>query len=247
MLDPMSGTRAGRERGWTILEVLLVLAVVGLLLAIALPNFHAARIRNDEAAAVRALREIAKAEDLFRAGALVDVNADGRGEYALLQELCGDANPRSYAGGPRAGAAPAPLPQFRLKATPDGDYETCGYRFRIVLPGEKGVGVREGSAGAAGRIDPRLAADLWSVYAWPVRREGFIPAATGGRTFFANQAGEVLAADGDYSAVAAKEGASPRAPEPGAAFQAPGPLDTITGAPAVGTLGRDGCLWSVAR
>ncbi len=239
----------GRERGWTILEILLVLALVGLLLALALPNFHAVRIRNDEAAALRAVREVAKAQALFRSAAYADEDSDGRGEYALLQELSGDRSPRKYAPPPGgAGGGPqAPLPQFRLKGSPDGDGESCGYRFRVLLPGEKGVGVREGGSGPTGRIDPRLASSVWCVYAWPVRREGFLPAATGRRTFFTNQAGEVLAAAGGYTAIPAREGDPAKAPEPGAAFQGPGPLSTITGAPAVGTTGRDGLVWRVVR
>ena len=238
-----------RERGWTILEVLIVLALVGLLLALALPNFHAVRIRNDEAAAIRGLHEVARAQNLFRAAALVDEDSDGRGEYALLQELSGDQNPRSYAGrsGAGGGAPPVPLPQFRLKAAPDGDYEVCGYRFRLLLPSATGAGVREAGGGSAVRVDPRLAAAVWCVYAWPVRREGFIPAATGQRAFFANQAGEVLGAGGEYAAIPAREGDPARAPEPGAAFQGSGPLGTITGAPAMGTLGRDGLVWRVVK
>ena len=65
------GGSGSRQDGWTILEVGIVLALVGLLLALALPNFHAARIRNDEAAAVRTLREIAKAQAMVRRAALV--------------------------------------------------------------------------------------------------------------------------------------------------------------------------------
>ena len=43
------------------------------------------------------------------------------------------------------------------------------------------------------------------------------------------------------------EGGTPRRPTPGAAFSSPGPLETITGAPARGTLGRDGSVWKDVR
>ncbi len=220
------GGDRGRERGWTILEILLVIGFVGLLLAMALPNFHASRIRNDEAAAVRTLREIGRSEEVFRRAALVDENGDGRGEYVGLQLLSGKVAPR---GSP----VPPPLPQFRLLLTADGEADLCGYRFRLYLPGPGGAGVREGGAAGAAKPDPKLA--------------GFIPAATGGRTFFINQVGEVLGAAGDYNAIPAKEGGPTRAPEPGAALLGPGPAATITGAPAAGTLGRDGACWKVAK
>jgi type II secretory pathway pseudopilin PulG len=229
-----------RERGWTILEILLVLGVVGLFLALALPNFHAARIRNDEAAAIRTLGELAKAQEVLRRAALIDENGDGRGEYAMLQELSGKSAPRHQDTRP-----PAPLPQFALLIGADGDADVCGYRFRLLLPGAGGAGVRE--AGTPGTPDPGLAASFWCAYAWPLRREGFVPAATGGRTFFVNQVGQVLAAEGEYNAIPAKEGGSTKSPEPGAAFLGPGPLGSITGAPALGTTGRDGLTWRVVQ
>jgi prepilin-type N-terminal cleavage/methylation domain-containing protein len=233
------------QRGWTILEVLIVLALIGLLLALALPNFHAARIRNDEAAAVRTLREIARAQAMVRRAALVDVDSDGRGEHALLAELSGEKNPRTFSGS--SGGRPAALPQFALKVSPEGEGEICGYRFRVYLPGPRGVAVAEEGGEPSGAVDPRLAAEVWCAYAWPSRIEGFVPAATGKRTFFANQAGEVLAADAAYTAIPERDGEPSRPPRPGAAFQPPGSLETITGPPAVGTLGRDGLLWRTVR
>ena len=235
-----------RENGWTILEVLLVLALVGLLLAIALPNFRASRIRNDEAAAVRTLREISKAQAMVRAAALVDEDGDGRGEHAILAELAGETNPRTYAGGP-AGRYTAALPQFARRLSPEGEGTICGYRFRVWLPGPKGKAVGEAAGKPTEPVDPTLAADTWCAYAWPERRDGFVPAATGSRTFFASQAGEVLAADAAYSAVPAADGELPKTPQPGAAFQPPGPMHTVTGPPAVGTIGRDGLLWRAVK
>lgn len=239
--------RASRpdERGWTILEILIVLALVGLLLALALPNFHAARIRNDEAAAVRTLREIASSQAMVRRAALVDEDGDGRGEHAFLAELSGERNPRKYAGA--AGSRPAALPQFALKISPEGEGEICGYRFRVFLPGPGGRAVPEAGGDSSGPVDARLAAEIWCAYAWPKRIEGFIPAATGSRTFFTNQAGEILAADAGYTAIPARAEEGPRPPQPGAAFQPPGPMDTVTGPPAVGTTGRDGLVWRAVK
>lgn len=234
------GEGRARDRGMTMLEILLVLGVVGLFLAIALPNFHAARIRNDEAAAIRTLQEVARAQEVLRRSALIDENGDGFGEYAMLQELSGKAALRHQDARP-----PAPLPQFALVVNAEGDADVCGYRFRLLLPGAGGAGVRE--AGTPGTPDAKLAASFWCAYAWPHRREGFIPAATGTRTFFVNQVGEVLAADGEYHAIPAKEGGPTKAPEPGSAFLGPGPLGSITGAPAMGTTGRDGLVWRVVK
>jgi prepilin-type N-terminal cleavage/methylation domain-containing protein len=235
------GSRAG-ERGMTIMEMLLVLALVALLLALALPNFHAARIRNDEAAAVATLREIGKAQEIFRLAALVDEDGDGHGEYALLGDLAGKSPSRG-----RTVAIATPLPQLGLLLDAEGEADLCGYRIRLLMPGPKGAGVRENAAGPATKLEPKLSGSFWCAYAWPLRREGFVPAATGRRTFFINQAGELLACDGDYHALPLAEGGPTPAPEPGAAFAGPGPLGTISGAPALGTVGRDGLVWRMVE
>lgn len=232
----------GGQGGWTVMEVLIVLLLLAALAAIALPNLHAARLRNDEAAAVRTLREVVAVQEMFRRAGIVDADHDGPGEYAFLGELNGESNPRSFV--PVSGAAvPAPLPQFRHRILEEGEAEICGYRFRVWLPGPGGKAVGEGSEGGGGEPDPGLAAKAWCIYAWPVRLKGSLTPATGTRTFFANQAGEVLWTEGSYEARPPGENALPRRPDPGAAFLAPGPLGSITGAPAMGTLGRDGNLW----
>lgn len=242
-MAPMNaqGSRSG-ERGMTIMEMLLVLALVALLLGMALPNFRDVRIRNDEAAAVATLREIAKAQEIFRRAALVDEDGDGHGEYALLGDLAGKSMSRG-----RSVAIPTPLPQLSLLLNAEGEADLCGYRIRLLMSGPKGAGVRENEAGPAAKLDPKLSGSFWSAYAWPLRREGFLPAATGKRTFFINQSGIVLAADGDYHALPLVEGGETRAPEPGAAFTGPGPAGSITGAPALGTVGRDGLVWRMVE
>ena len=222
-----------RERGWTILEVLLVLALVGLLLAIALPNFRASRIRNDEAAAVRTLREIAKAQAMVRAAALVDEDGDGRGEHAILAELAGEANPRTYAGGP-AGRYTAALPQFARRLSPEGEGTICGYRFRVWLPGPRGKAVGEASGKPSGPLDPSLAADTWCAYAWPEKTGD-----SGNRVFFVNQNGDVFQSANGKTQWAGKE----KAPPPTAAFRGVG----ITAIIAVGTTGGDGEVWKVTN
>ncbi len=229
------------------MEVLLVALVVGALLALALPNLHSTRIRNNEAAAARALREVVAAQEMVRGAALVDADGDGRGEYAFLQEISGERTPRTFTPPAGGGGPTAPLPQFRHTVLEGGEAEVCGYRFRVYLPGKGGRAVGETRAAPAGDPDPALARSIWCAYAWPVRREGDATVATGRRTFFVNQAGDVLAAEGAYAAVPAGDGKPAAPPPPGAAFQGAGLMETITGAPAVGTVGRDGNAWRAVK
>ncbi|NUN53405.1 MAG: hypothetical protein HUU06_11550, partial [Planctomycetaceae bacterium] len=143
------GRRRTAEGGWTILEVLLVLLFLGLLLSISVPNLLSARQRNDEAAAVRSLRELVAVQEMIRAASVVDEDRDGKGEYAFLEEICGERHPRSFASRD-GGTAPVPLPQFRHKLLEDGEAEVCGYRFRLWLPGPGGTAAGGGKGEGAG-------------------------------------------------------------------------------------------------
>ncbi len=254
ILIPMQGAHSGRpEAGWTIVEILLATIIIAALLALALPNLHTNRIRNNETAAIAALKALHKAQDLVREAAIVDADEDGRGEYAFLLELSGEKNPRSFVPGRGTSGrrrAPATLPQFYLKVGGDGEARLTGYVYRLWLPGEGGEGSGETLEGD--RLSPtrpvkaELAAAHWCAYAWPARIKGPLPAASGKRTFFINQMGWLTSTDGEYTSDV-NEGETPRRPTPGAAFSSPGPLETITGSPARGTAGRDGSVWKDVR
>jgi type II secretory pathway pseudopilin PulG len=246
-----------RQAGWTILEILLVGVLLSLLLALVVPNILEARVRNNEAAAVRTLKAIASTQDLVAASGLLDTDGDGRGEFAFLQELSGERLPRagrSLLSGnldrlPR-GSPPGPLPQFFLKVDAEGGASLCGYRFRVLLPAAGGKAVAETRAdaglGTTGTVDAGLASEAWCAYAVPERRSEGMPPMGGRRTFFVNQMGMVTAADAKYGILPSKEFV-PSRPEPGAAFAGPGAVDAISGSLALEAIGRDGLVWSEVR
>ena len=66
-------------RGFTIIELMIVIAVIAVIAAIAIPNLLASRRASNEAAAVQALRAIHAAQQLFRDR---DFDKDGHPNYA---------------------------------------------------------------------------------------------------------------------------------------------------------------------
>ncbi len=260
MLAPMDRLRSTLpEAGWTVVEVALVTTLMGLFLGMAVPNVVDARLRNNEAAAARALREVLAAQVLVRDSGLLDTDGDGRGEFAFLQELSGERVPRAGksllaegAAGVRRGAPPGPLPQFYLRLEEDGEARITGYAYRVYLPGAGGAAVAESHRGTSlsttGTVDAGLGSDTWCAYAWPVDRAGewWWPA-SGRAAFFVNQAGVVLRAPAARYGSLPRSGFAPSRPEPGAAFAGPGPADCITGPAAVDAEARDGLVWRRLR
>lgn len=73
------------EKGYTIIELLIVAAIIGILLAIAIPNLIKARISANEAGARKAMQTLRDAEGEFFEQ---DLNDDGRRNYT---NFIGDA------------------------------------------------------------------------------------------------------------------------------------------------------------
>jgi hypothetical protein len=160
-------------------------------------------IGANESTAIETLRAIAAAQERFKAGAHIDTNCDGVGEYGFFAELAGSLPMRVGSGGdpcvPFAGSPPDDL-LFRPLLRSSFGYVrySCvrhsGYIFQVWLPAATVGGhvnaVREDNTGgkmAAPFPDPVNGAHLWCGYAWPVDYGH-----TGRRAFFVNQRGEVL-------------------------------------------------------
>jgi hypothetical protein len=185
-----------------------------------------ARISANEVAAIATLRNVVSAQAQFQAAAVCDEDRDGTGEYGGFAEMSGSAAGRMA----KPLALPVLAPPFRT-LTDNGEVERAGYLFRIHLPNRSRGGVPEPRVGfsRSSGHDPELSEAVWCAYAWPVR-----PGATGRRTFFANQAGDVLATE---AAAYAGSGAGPRSD---AAFRG---SNGIAGAAAARGKANDGNAW----
>jgi type IV pilus assembly protein PilA len=69
-----------RQRGFSLIELLIVVAVLGIIAAIAIPNLLSSRRSANEASAISALRTLSTAEETYRTGI-------GVGAFGTLSDL----------------------------------------------------------------------------------------------------------------------------------------------------------------
>ena len=206
--------------GFTMVELMIVAAIIAVLSAIGVPKLMSSRVSANENAAIATLRTISSAQAQFQSSCAVDTNADGGGDHGFFGEMASVAPLRQYdvatdgAGiGPdflEPGILPTPFDRIIVDGAGEGVTQRSGYYFKMFLPaatvggltpgvGENGV-ADVGGADAAAMPDPANSEILWACYAWPVEA-----GKTGNRAFFINQEGDLLQflnKTGTYSGVA---------------------------------------------
>ena len=79
-----------KKQGFTLIELMIVVAIIAIIAAIAIPNLLRSRMSANEAGAAGAMRTISTGEVGFQTAGFVDADSDGVGDYGTLAQL---ANP----------------------------------------------------------------------------------------------------------------------------------------------------------
>jgi len=207
---------------------MIVVAIIALIAAVAVPNLISAKRSSNEAAAISALRNLASVQVQIANRKFIDVDGDGRGEFGFFGELSGAVPPRNVAGN----SLLPPLLAGSFQSVNAGFITRQGYTFAIFLPDVNGAGLLETAANYA-TVDADLAEDVWCAYAWPSDGGN-----SGRNAFFINQVGEILRTDNTVQGYAGM--ALPPAAD--SVFVQAG---SIASAYDAGQVAQDGGIWRV--
>jgi prepilin-type N-terminal cleavage/methylation domain-containing protein len=185
------------RKGFTLIELMIVIAIIAIIGAIAIPSILQGRVSANEAAAVGSLKTIASSQAMFREARKVDQNQNGVGEYGLLGELAGELALRPAA--PITASPPYISQEFRTGGSAGVGYALkAGYCYRIYLANaatyaqdSNGNDQTLGGTSTAGGAG--VAADVasiqeraFAIYAWPMDFS-----ISGKRAFFISEAAQV--------------------------------------------------------
>ncbi len=191
-----------KTAGFTLIELMIVVAIIAIIASVAIPKLLSARLSANESAAISTLRSLSSSQAQVQSSGAIDSDGDGAGEYGYFAELAGSQPVRisNGAGLPTFGApgvdnlTPSVMSSAFGAVNATFQVSRSGYLYQLWLPaatvGAATAGIAEDAGGgklAAPFPDPDNCEVLWACYAWPIQVNQ-----TGNRVFFCNQEGDLL-------------------------------------------------------
>lgn len=173
------------NQGFTLLDMMIAVAILVILVAIALPSLQGSIMRANEVGAIGAMRTITTGQAGFQASALLDTNGDGIGEFATLEQL-GDPAGSSGAPGRSGGRGGS-----RGKSSGRGPGPAASDAAVSFIDSVLASGLKHGYVFT---VEPSVGP--WGTPQYTAHADPQTPGKTGVRTFFIDETG-VIRFNGD--------------------------------------------------